>query len=235
MSTDTTETCNTYNILKLTRELFAIYAVQQPSGPYSPDASSAGKRSLRNLALGYLMELDDAAIRSLCVKQFETADNMTDAQAALTMLANCDCPERVKALDGFYARWKDDPLVVDKWLGVQSTSRLPSTLTEVRRLMTHPAFNPRNPNKVYALIGGFRGNQVRFHAADGSGYDFLAGQVIALDCVNPSIAARMARGYDRWKKFDAGRQAHMRAALERIRGTKDLSKDVLEIVTRALA
>jgi aminopeptidase N len=108
-------------------------------------------------------------------------------------------------------------------------------MAEVQLLMRHPAFNLRNPNKVYALIGGFRGNQVRFHAADGSGYAFLAEQVIALDSVNPSVAARMARGFDRWKKFDAGRQAHMRAVLERIRATEGLSKDVLEIVTRALA
>jgi aminopeptidase N len=88
---------------------------------------------------------------------------------------------------------------------------------------------------VYALIGGFRGNQVHFHAADGSGYAFLAGQVIALDAVNPQVAARMARGFDRWKKFDAVRQAHARTALERISSTRGVSKGVLEIATRALA
>jgi aminopeptidase N len=101
--------------------------------------------------------------------------------------------------------------------------------------MAHPAFNLRNPNKVYALIGGFRGNQVRFHAVDGAGYAFLAEQVIALDAINPQVAARMARGFDRWRKFDAGRQAHARAALERIRDTQNISKGVLEIATRALA
>jgi len=101
--------------------------------------------------------------------------------------------------------------------------------------MTHPAFNIRNPNKVYALIGGFRGNQVHFHAAGGSGYAFLADQVIALDAINPQVAARMARGFDRWKKFDAGRQAHARTALERVGGTRGVSKGVLEIATRALA
>jgi aminopeptidase N len=104
----------------------------------------------------------------------------------------------------------------------------------VKRLATHPAFNIKNPNKVYALIGGFRGNQLRFHAADGSGYAFLAEYTTALDAINPQVAARMARGFDRWKKFDAGRQAHARAALERIRDAKGVSKGVLEIVTRAL-
>jgi aminopeptidase N len=169
------------------------------------------------------------------MKQFEAADNMTDALAAFCLLANCDCPERARALDTFYNKWKTEPLVVDKWLAVQATTRLPSALADVKRLMTHPAFNIRNPNKVYALIGGFRGNQVHFHAADGSGYAFLAEQVIALDAINPQVAARMARGFDRWKKFDAGRQAYARAALERIRDAKDVSKGVLEIATRALA
>jgi aminopeptidase N len=181
------------------------------------------------------MELDDAGMRALCMKQFEAADNMTDALAALSMLADCDRPERARALEAFYAKWKGEPLVVDKWLAVQSTTRLPSALADVKRLMTHPAFNIRNPNKVYALIGGFGGNQVRFHAADGSGYAFLAEQVIALDAINPQVAARMARGFDRWRKFDAGRQAHARAALERIHEAKGISKGVLEIVNRALA
>jgi aminopeptidase N len=219
----------------LRQELLETYRVNRTPGPYSPDAASAGKRALRNTALALLMELDEPEARALCMKQFEDADNMTDALAALALLANCDCPERERALDAFYAKWKDEPLVVDKWLGVQSTSRLPSALAEVKRLMSHPAFNMRNPNKVYALIGGFRGNQVRFHTADGAGYAFLADQVIVLDTINPQVAARMARGFDRWRKFDAQRQSHARAALERIRGTKGVSKGVLEISTLALA
>jgi aminopeptidase N len=219
----------------LREELHAVYSAHRGAGPYSPDAVSAGRRALKNSALGLLMELDDAGMRALCMKQFEAADNMTDALAAFCLLANCDCPERARALDAFYNKWKTEPLVVDKWLAVQATTRLPSALADVKRLMTHPAFNIRNPNKVYALIGGFRGNQVHFHAADGSGYAFLAEQVIALDAINPQVAARMARGFDRWKKFDAGRQAYARAALERIRDAKDVSKGVLEIATRALA
>jgi len=219
----------------LREEFLTAYRAYGTPGPYSPDAASAGKRALKNAALGYLMELDDPAVRSLCSSQFASAGNMTDAIAALSMLANCDCAERVPALDAFYAKWKDEPLVVDKWLAVQSTSRLPSALADVKRLMAHPAFNSKNPNKVYALIGGFRGNQVRFHAADGSGYAFLADQVIALDAINPQVAARMARGFDRWKKFDGRRQAHTRAALERIRDAKRVSRGVIEIVSRALA
>jgi len=219
----------------LKEPLFAAYHASRPSGPYAPDAASAGKRALRNAALGLLMELDEPGVRSLCMRQFETADNMTDALAALSLLANCDCSERAAALGRFYAKWKDEPLVVDKWLGVQSSTRLPSALADTKRLLAHPAFNIRNPNKVYALIGGFRGNQVRFHAADGSGYAFLADQVVALDAINPQVAARMARGFDRWRKFDAGRQARARAALESICNTAGVSRGVLEIASRALA
>jgi aminopeptidase N len=221
--------------LELKPELLAAYRGYAVAGPYSPDALSAGRRALRNAALGYLMELDEPSMRELCVEQLETAGNMTDAFAALSRLANCTGPERAPALEGFYRKWKDEPLVVDKWLAAQSGSRLPTALSDTRRLMNHPAFNIRNPNKVYALIGAFRGNHVRFHAGDGSGYAFVADQVIALDAINPQVAARMARGLDRWKKFDAGRQAHARAALERMRDAKGVSKGVLEIASRALA
>ncbi len=224
-----------YLARSLRKELLDAHFAQRATGPYSPDANSAARRALRNLCLSYLMELDDAQMRSLTTAQFDGADNMTDAMAALSTLSNYDCPERRDALDRFYAKWKGEPLVVDKWLGVQATSRLPNTLAEVIRLMSHEAFNIRNPNKVYALIGGFRSNQVRFHAADGAGYRFLADQVIALDALNPTVAARMARGFDRWRKFDAGRQAHAKAALELIRGTHGLSTDTFEVVSRALA
>ena len=217
-------------------ELLATYRSMTIDGPYSPDAACAGKRSLKNLCLGVLMELDDAEVRALCVKQFETADNMTDAMAALTLLANTDCPERAPALESFHGRWKDEPLVVDKWLAVQATSRLAGTLAEVKRLTAHPAFDIKNPNKIYALIRAFvAANHVRFHAADGGGYAFAADQVIAIDTLNPQVAARVARCFDRWRKFDAGRQAHAKAALERVLGTDGLSRDVAEIVGKALA
>jgi aminopeptidase N len=125
--------------------------------------------------------------------------------------------------------------VVDKWLAVQASSRLPGTLARVGELLSHPAFDIKVPNKVYALIRAFAANHVRFHAGDGSGYAFLADQVIALNALNPQVAARMARGFDRWKKFDARRQAHARSALQRISDTRDLTRDVAEIVTKALA
>ena len=207
--------------------------------PFSADAESAARRALKNLALSLLMELDDAMIRERCLAQFRTADNMTDQIAALAAFANCSdpksAPQRAAVLDEFHARWKDEALVVDKWLSVQATSRLPGTLDEVKRLTAHPSFDIRNPNKVYALIRGFCANHARFHAADGSGYAFAADRIIELDALNPQVAARVARSFDRWKRFDAAHQDHARAALERIRDRDGLSRDVGEIVGRALA
>ncbi|MBI5890745.1 MAG: aminopeptidase N [Nitrosomonadales bacterium] len=210
------------------------YESLAPTGAYRPDAHDAARRALRNLCLGYLCETDSAEMRALAKKQFDTADNMTDQFAALSVLAQSEGEERVQALDAFYARWKDEALVIDKWLQVQATSRRPDTLAEVERLVAHPAFDLRNPNKVYALLRAFGSNHVRFHAADGSGYRFLAEQTRTLDGINPQVAARLARCFDRWRRFDATRQTHARAALEMLRNHKGLSRDVFEIVERSL-
>ncbi|HEX5093021.1 MAG TPA: aminopeptidase N [Burkholderiales bacterium] len=212
-------------------ELTAAYRALQDDGPYSPDPASIGRRALKNLCLGYLVEL---GLTPLADDQFRRADNMTDAMAALGCLANADCPEREPALQAFYEKWQAETLVVDKWLSVQATSRLPDTLARVRQLLAHPAFDLKVPNKVYALVRAFAANHVRFHAADGAGYAFLADRVLELDPLNPQVAARMARGFDRWRKFDAHRQAHAQAQLERIRGAAGLSRDVAEIVAKAL-
>ncbi len=216
----------------LRKDFLSWYEKLRNPKPYAPDAESAGKRALRNLILGYLSEIDGPA---LAARQFEEADNMTDRMAALGTLAGLDCPERETALESFYGRWRDESLVVDKWLAVQAGSRLPSTLERVCTLLGHPAFDIKVPNKVYALIRSFSANHVRFHAADGGGYAFLADQVLALDKLNPQVAARMARGFDRWKRFDENRQAKARQQLARIRDAKGISRDVTEIVTKALA
>jgi len=212
-------------------KLLAKRASLKVTGPYSPEPDQVGRRTLRNVCLGYLVEL---GMTPAADAQFRSADNMTDTMAALAALAGVDCPEHVPALEAFYAKWQDEPLVVDKWLAVQAASRLPRTLARVRELLAHPAFDLKVPNKVYALIRSFSANHVRFHAADGAGYAFLADRVIELNGLNPQVAARMARGFDRWRKFDAGRQAKARAALERIRDAQGLSRDVAEIVGKSL-
>jgi len=216
----------------LKEELLFTYEALASKGPYSPDARSIGRRALRNLCLGYLGEL---GMSKLAYEQFRRADNMTDAMAALAVLANLDCPERERALGEFYDKWKNEPLVVDKWFSVQASSRLPTTLPTVKQLTGHAAFDLKVPNRVYALIRTFGANHVRFHGGDGGGYRFLADQIIALNALNPQIAARMARAFDRWRKFDGKRQASAKEALERIRSTEKLSSDVGEIVGKALA
>ncbi|MBL8396782.1 MAG: aminopeptidase N C-terminal domain-containing protein, partial [Candidatus Accumulibacter sp.] len=168
-------------------------------------------------------------------EQFASADNMTDQFAALSVLAQLDCPERTQALAAFHARWHEQALVVDKWLAVQAASRLPTTLSVVSRLLDHPAFDLLNPNKVYALLGTFGNNHLRFHAADGSGYRFLAERIAELDPLNPQVAARLARRFDRWRRFDSGRQAKARAALLKLQASAHLSSDLGEIIERSLA
>jgi len=136
----------------------------------------------------------------------------------------------------FYDKWKDEALVVDKWFRVQATSWMPGTLDRVKALTQHPAFDLRNPNRARALLHAFAmDNPGHFHAADGSGYRWVAEQVIALDKLNPQVASRLARAFDRWKKYDEGRQAHARKALEMIRAADGLSGNVGEVVGRALS
>ncbi|TCV90273.1 aminopeptidase N [Sulfurirhabdus autotrophica] len=212
------------------------YKTNSDSGAYRFESESVAKRSLKNLALSYLMTLNDTASRRLCMQQFETANNMTDSIAALITLANQDCAERVPALAAFYEKWRHDPLVLDKWFGLQAMSQLHGTLAEVQALTLHPAFEIKNPNKVYSLIGALtRSNPVRFHDASGDGYLFLADKVLQIDAFNPSVAARMLGALSRWRKFDEKRQILMKAQLQRILAQPGLSKDAYEVVSKSLA
>ncbi|MEW8624423.1 MAG: aminopeptidase N [Candidatus Thiodiazotropha sp.] len=203
---------------------------------YEVSSAAIGQRRLKNLALNYLMSLDDPQIDRICMTQFETADNMTDVMAALHGLVNRDIPERDRALSDFEAKWREDPLVMDKWFAVQAGSYLPGTLSRVKALMEHPAFSIRNPNKVRSLIGAFcTTNLFAFHAADGSGYEFLTDQVITLNSLNPQIAARLLRIMSRWRRYDESRQQLMRKAFERVLAQSDISKDVFEIASKSVA
>ena len=213
-----------------------VFNANQPCGPYRFAAGDAGRRALKNLCLDYLMELDEPAMRSSCRHQLESADNMTDALAALACFADSRAPERDERLAWFEARWKDEPLVLDKWFSLQATSRLPDTLNRVRGLVRHPGFDLENPNRVRALIGGFcHANQRRFHDASGDGYRFLSEHVLAIDAFNPQSAARLLGAASRWRRLDAERGALMRGELERILGTRGISKDCFEVAKKFLA
>ncbi len=210
------------------------YAACTTNDGYALDRESIGRRRLRSTALAYLASLEGPEATARLVRHFETADNMTDTQAALALLADGEGSEREAALLSFYDRWKNDPLVLDKWFSVQAASKREDTVHRVVALAEHPDFSLRNPNRVRSLIGVFCvGNQVRFHGIDGAGYRLLADTVIAL-AANPQVAARMASNFNSWKRFDPTRQSLLKAELERIVASKPLSDDVFEIVSRAL-
>ncbi|MFP5505010.1 MAG: aminopeptidase N [Gammaproteobacteria bacterium] len=217
-------------------ELLQTYHALDQHGEYRLDARAVGQRSLRNTCLGYLMELeDDAEALALCVAQFRGAQNMTDVMAALGALAHRHEAVAQHCLDEFHARWRDEQLVLDKWLAVQALSRREDTLERVRALTAHPAFSLRNPNKVYALLRTFaQGNPLRFHAADGSAYRFLGEMLARLDVLNPQVAARLAGAFSDWRRYEPVRRAAMKDVLLNLSHSERLSKDLYEITTKTL-
>jgi len=221
----------------LKSELMTVYESSKLDGPYSPDAADIARRSLKNTALSYLMETGDAAVLKLAEQQFSNADNMTDQMAALSCVVHSGFTDAAQTLlDQFYARWLNESLVVNQWLSVQASSPQPDALARVEALLQHEAFDIRNPNRVRALMGGFCGqNPVNFHRLDGSGYRFLAEQVIRLNALNPQIASRLLTPLTRWRKYDAARQGLMKQALQQILDSGELSKDVFEVVSKSLA
>ncbi len=215
--------------------LMEIYAKGSAAGSYSSDKGAMDQRRLKNCALLYWMTLGDGDALEVAVEQLENADNMTDTEAALTALADTVSDARDHALADCYARWRDDPLMLDKWFTIQAASRRSDTYERVAELANHPAFSLKNPNRLRALVGTFcSANPVHFNRPDGAGYRFLAEKVMELDPVNPQVAARMASLFNPWRRFDEGRQGLMKSELERIAAQPGLSKDVFEIVGRAL-
>ena len=181
-----------------------IYRRMEAKGPYSPAPEAAGRRALRNVALGYLTSRGQPDDIARAAAHFAQSRNLTDETSALSMLAELNAPERTQAFDRFYERWKDDHLVIDSWFAYQAASPLASSLATVKKLTRHPLFSMKNPNKVRALIGTFAmGNPVNFNRPDGKGYDFVADRVLELDGFNPQIAARMLSAFRSWKALGA--------------------------------
>jgi len=219
---------------ELQQDLLAVYRREAPDGPYLYSPSEAGRRRLRNACLAFLSTLETDDTAALCAEQQRSADNMTDEMAALACLAYIPGEPGEAALRTFYERWKHIALVVDKWLSVQAGAPRVDTPERVDALLAHEAFDLRNPNKVRALVRVFTRNQAAFNRADGAGYRWTADRVLELDPLNPQIAARTAESLAHWRRFDGGRQAMMRQQLERIAATGGISKDLFEIVTKAL-
>ena len=216
-------------------EMEKLYETNRLSGSFSPDAKAAGKRALRNAALRYVTAKDDDKAGEIAYEHYHRATNMTDRMAGLSALTRIGGSLAKRALDDFHRCFETDPLVLDKWMGVQAMSPLPDTVQRVRELMKHPAFSMRNPNRVRALIGAFaNANPLRFHDKSGSGYHLVTEIIRELDTINPQTAARMTTVFESWRKYDGERQCLMKAELERIAANKPISANLYEIVTKIL-
>ncbi|CAM9378656.1 unnamed protein product [Ascophyllum nodosum] len=222
----------------LATELHAVYSSLAPDAPYKMNSREVGRRRLRNTILSYLHEPRDAAAAKLCLQQFKAADCMTDKLAAVACLADFDdaggaFPERSEALAKFYEDAGGDPLVLNKWFGIQSTADLPDLLARVKRLTEHEKFTLKNPNRLRSVVSAFASCQHKFHAEDGSGYKFLGDMILEVDELNPQVASRLATTFSSWRRYDEKRQTLMRQQLSRIRNSSP-SKDTYEVVSRCL-
>ncbi|ANI99857.1 aminopeptidase N [Polynucleobacter wuianus] len=224
---------------QLQLEWAALYQQNQTPGPFKSDAQDSGKRALKNLALSMLLEADPKIWAPMAINQYQIADNMTDRYAAFAALVIHGAKGANDCLNDFFSRFANDTLVIDKWFALQSSrppvDGLESTLADVKRLREHPAFKLNNPNRARSVIHAFcANNPASFHQADGSGYAFWAESVLALDPINPQVAARLARALDRWRLFAQPYQSQMKAALERVAACPTLSPDVREVIGKAL-
>ncbi len=220
----------------LSDKFLAIYQRHNIEQLYAPEAGQIGRRALKNVALSYLMLVDNIGVE-LAWKQFQDADNMTDKAAALACLVNCPAAAEhaARALAEFEKEYRDEGLVMNLWLQIQATNSQSGGLQRVKSLLEHAAFNMSNPNKIRSLIGAFcSANPVNFHATDGSGYQFLTAHILALNSQNPQVAARLVTPLTRWKKFPEPNRQQMRDALQKIADEPNLVKDIYEIATKSL-
>jgi len=217
------------------KDIFKKYYHNMTDNEYQINATAFGRRYLKGSCLSYLMTIDDAEAQQLCTRQFSSANNMTDKITALNLLCNSYSTERQIALDSFYEKWKDDPLVMNKWFTVQAFSKREDTLETVKKLAYDPAFDAQNPNKVRALFGSFSsGNLRRFHTISGEGYRYIADKILEIDNFNPSVASGLSGSFKKCAKLDDIRKPLMITELKRILAKEGLSSDVYEIVSKTL-
>ena len=215
------------------KELRAVYDENNSDAEYTPSPEQSARRALKNMALSFLGDL--GTNNELVEKQYAQANNMTDKLAAMNIASNSKNPKREAIMDDFYQTYKNEKAAVNKWIFTNACADRPDAVNVVRKLLTHPAFNIKNPNNVRSLMGGFAYNQTEFHKLDGSGYDFAVEMAYKMDDMNPQMAAHMVKPLTRWKRFDAKRQEMMKKALEKVLEKQNLSKNVYELVTKSLA
>jgi aminopeptidase N len=219
---------------ELHEPLQRLYDAESRSASADIDSVTAARRALRNMALGYLVA-GDPKNNSLAYAHYTSAKTMTDRMVALQLLADSSGPEREKALADFYDCFKDDPLVVEKWLRVQALSRRKETLAEVKALTSHPAFEIKNPNRFRALVGAYSaGNLYRFYTDGAAGFEFLGDMVLKLDPLNPTVAARAITALESWRRLPPDLQQAAKAVLTRVKETKGISRHTFEIASKCL-
>src|SRR5262249_32650279 len=212
----------------------ALYRKLGRDAPFAADADSAGRRALRNVLLRYLTAADDEDAATLADTHYRSATNMTDMIAGLSALSRMASSKSDAAFAHFHDRFRNDALVLDKWMGLQAYSPLPETVERVRALTKHPAYDVKNPNRVRSLVGAFSGNHLRFHAGDGSGYRLVGETIRTLDGINPQVASRMAAAFEAWRRYDTKRHGLMRAELEEAIKTPGLSANLFEVASKML-
>ncbi len=219
----------------LEADLLKTYHAFSKNVAYQYNAEEMARRKLQNICLQLLNTLDNSEYKILALEQYKRASNMTEQVGAINALIHFESDQREQALTAFEKQWQHDGLVMDKWLAFQARSKVPGALDNVKALMQHSVFKITNPNKVRALIGAFAGqNAYHFHNPDGSGYEFIAQQVIALNEINPQVASRLVRTLMRWESYLDPCGEKMRGQLKMIASHSNLSRDVYEIVTKSL-
>lgn len=221
---------------KFFEQFATLYNETNPATPYDPSGSEAGKRSLSHQALKYLVAASPEQHTSTAYQQYENSESMNERWSALLVLNEYDGESRQAALNDFKDRFSDDSLVMNKWFSLEATHPNAKTLAQVENLKSHPKYDPKNPNKIRALIANFAtSNPIGFHQKSGAGYRYIADQVLEIDTFNPQSAARLASAFQQWSRYDEVRKSFIHEELSRIANTPSLSQDVREIVGKALA
>jgi aminopeptidase N len=201
---------------------------------YSIDADSVASRGLKNTCLVYLMQLQKPEYFQYCQQQYESANNMTDQMGCLQAIVHHEHPLRDEILGQFYHQWKETPLVLDKWFSVIGSSNLEQALDTIRPLFEHPDYSLGNPNRARSLLGSMIANSRAFHQIDGAGYQFAAQKVLELDTINPQVAARLANPFVHWRKLVTAQGLMLRAQIESMLGSGELSNDLNELLSTSL-
>lgn len=218
------------------KRFLTLYTENQDAGEYRYENAAVNKRLLKNRCLYYLAATGDVAFLRQIAAEYEAVNNMTDESAILLALNDVACPERDAIFDAFYKKWQSEHLVVNKWLSLQAVSGIEGAFDRVKALTKHPAFNSKNPNKVYALLLQFASsNLAGFHQKDGAAYDFIGEKVLEIDAFNPQVASRLLYVFASWRAFDKGRQALMKEVLNKLASTPNISSNISEMLGKMLA